>query len=236
MVMPHRCEQFAGRSGRVLVKGHVIGAARLRRQRFTCRHTCQPIVIGHHCGHARARHEVASAWRHQHECRLAVCQSQPHAFRSEQREHRHHDRTGLDDAENRGVKRQRRVQHHRDPVSPPDPASDQVTCDARTPVRQLRERKGLIAAIGMGDANCGTGLIFAVCVSIDALVRDVQCVARAIEQVPQSGSTGVFLSVGEKREISREVMYSPPQLAAGMPMVAFVIVKCVKYLCSYKNV
>jgi hypothetical protein len=69
--------------------------------------------------------------------------------------------------------------------------------------RQLRERKGLIAAIGMGDANCGTGLIFAVCVSIDALVRDVQCVARAIEQVPQSGSTGVFLSVGEKREISQ---------------------------------
>ena len=74
-------------------------------------------------------------------------------------------------------------------------ARDEIMRDARRQVRELPESERLVAAVVAGDAHRDPRRVARM--PVDALVREVQPVAAAVEQIPQPRHGKMALRVGE---------------------------------------
>ena len=134
----------------------------------------------------------------QQELRRAVFDPQPDAVGTEQGEEGHRDRAALDGAEQGGVEGQRRLQHDRHAIAGGDAARGEPVGEARGPLGQITKTERLVAPVGMGDAD---GDPPRVGVPVQALDRDVQRAAVAVEERPQRRRREVPVGVGVGRVV-----------------------------------
>ncbi|MPM36067.1 hypothetical protein SDC9_82662 [bioreactor metagenome] len=113
---------------------------------------------------------------------LAVVHTQTHAVRAEQCEQRHRNRATLDHTEHRRVEGPRRLQHDGHALSGLHAALCQPMRETRRIRRELRIGDDLVTARRVGHDQRITS---ACRVAIHALVRNVERLAIAVEQLPQ---------------------------------------------------
>ncbi len=185
--VPDRRRQFPGSPGGVLEDREIVGpgvrrvAVRVRAERGEER------VVGHHrLEPARAAGDVGLRGRDQQEPRRAVVDAQAQAVGAEEGEERHRDGPALHRAEEPRVEGQRRLEHDAHALAGADAALGQEVGEARGPGGEAPEGEDLVPAPVLGrvdDAHRGPlgG------VAVDALVADVEALAVAVEELPQTG-------------------------------------------------
>ncbi len=177
----HRCRQLARGARGVLEAGEIV---RRRRHVVAIRETLDrrhQLVLDDHVETRDVARDRRFLPRGDEQARRAVQHAQAHAVGAEQREQRHRDGAALHRAEQADIERQRRLQHERHAIALGDAARLQPMREARRPRGDLREAQRLVAAVGMGDPHrhaAGGG------VAVDALMRDVERRAVAVEQRP----------------------------------------------------
>ena len=105
---------------------------------------------------------------------------QPDPVGTEQREQRHCDGAELHRAEHGDIERARRLEHHRDAIAGHHALRGE-------PVRELRRlaRDVGVGQLLVGPAACARMIATRPACAVDALVRDVEALARAVEELPQ---------------------------------------------------
>ena len=132
--------------------------------------------------------------------RRAVVHAQPDAVGPEQREERHGDRARLHRAEHRDVERARRLEHDGDAVARADavlhePVREAATSRARARAKVSASSRPSACARMHRDPRGVRRM------PVDALVRDVEPLALAVEQLPQLVGREMLLRVGVRRVV-----------------------------------
>ena len=126
----------------------------------------------------------------------AVVDAEFYAVGSKEREQGNGNRAQLHRAEDRRVKRPRRLEHDRDAIAGRHALGGEVVGEPRRRIRQLAKTQDLIASVGMGDDD---GRVRLAGMPVDAFVRDVQTLAIAVEQLPQLGGGKMRLGIRKAR-------------------------------------
>ena len=181
MRVADRRRQRTGRARRVLEDREIVGARvggvpialidQARRQ----------VIDVEHLDVLEQRAPACGVALHDQQPRLGVVHAQRHPVRPEQREERDRDRAALHRAEERAVERQRWLEHDRDAIAAGDALTSQEVGEASRPPGELHEAVLGDAPVGERDAQRGA----ATDVPVDALVRDVQPLAVAVDEVPE---------------------------------------------------
>jgi hypothetical protein len=180
----HRLRQLA-RGARGVLEYREVGGAGVGLERRVLLRQLGPegVVHLHYLRAGKLRGKRLRVVMREDERGFAVIDAQRQPLRPEQREQRHADGAALHRAEQADIKPQRRLEDHRHPVALGDAAPHQPVGEAAGQARQFREAVVLCAAVGELDAHRRTRR--ALRVPVQALVRQVHALGRAVEQLPQ---------------------------------------------------